>query len=106
MQTYSVVPRPHYSMPSTHFGSRGHVSQLFILHTSPKCIDREGVTLERRRTGTRQAFSGLAEAKITEKSNVMVIIFALHQIFVLGLVMMFNLFCCLYFFQRCCPILH
>ena len=43
MQTCCLVPNPHYSMPSMHFGSRAHVSQPFVLHTSQKCIDREGL---------------------------------------------------------------
>lgn len=58
MQTCCLVSSLHYSMLSMHFGSRGHVSQPFVLHTSQKCIDREG--LGRHRTGTGQAFSGQA----------------------------------------------
>ena len=64
MQTCCIAPRAHYSMPSVHFGSHGHVSWLFILHMSPKCTDWEGIPLGRRHTGTRQAFSGQAEATV------------------------------------------
>ena len=52
------APGPHYCARPMHFGSRGPgVVQSFVLDTSPKCIDREGLgSQEWRGSGTTRVY--------------------------------------------------